>query len=115
MTKIAMAHFRSLILIGAAGLLALCSETSAQGLRYSLSPAVPFPCRAVSFDGNAIVFRTTMVFVCNGKEQLEMPAGSIMGTNAICSGTALMLSHGISGRGSLFDIVRRCGRTRSRR
>jgi len=31
----------------------------------------------VSIEGDSITFRRTLVFVCNGKEQLEMPAGSI--------------------------------------
>jgi hypothetical protein len=95
--------------------LSACTQTYAQGQRWSLSPLAPFPCGAVSFDGNSVVFRTTLVIVCDGKEQLEMPAGSILGINATCSGTALILSHGIAGRGSLFDAVRRCGGTRSRR
>jgi hypothetical protein len=69
----------------------------------------------VNFDGNSIVFRRTLVIVCNGKEQLEMPAGSILGTNAACSGIALILSHGVAGKGSLLEAVRKCGRARSRR
>src|SRR5208282_748500 len=99
----------------AASWLAVCTQAYAQGQRWSLSPLAPFPCGAVSFDGNSVVFRRTLVIVCNGKEQLEMPAGSILGTNAVCSGTALILSHGVAGNGSLFDAVRRCGRARSRR
>jgi hypothetical protein len=106
----AMARIYSMLLIGAAMLFQFCAQTHAQGLRYSLSPLAPFPCSAVSFDGNSIVFRRTLVIVCNGKEQLEMPAGSILGTNAVCSGTALILSHGVAGNGSLFDAVRRCDR-----
>jgi hypothetical protein len=95
-------------------LLSVCTQTQAQGQRWSLSPVAPFPCGAVSFDGGSVVFERTLVIVCNGKEQLEMPAGSILGINATCSGTALILSHGIAGRGSLFDAVRACRRTRSR-
>jgi hypothetical protein len=95
-------------------LLSVCTQTHAQGQRWSLSPLAPFPCGAVNFDGNSVVFERTLVIVCNGKEQLEMPAGSILGINATCSGTALILSHGIAGRGSLFDAVRACRRTRSR-
>ena len=68
-------------------------KVSAQGRRYSLSPIAPFPCGAVNVDGNSITFRQTMVFVCNGKEQLEMPAGSVMGINAVCDGTTLILHH----------------------
>jgi hypothetical protein len=110
-----MARIHSIWPIGVAIVFVFCSQAHAQGLRYSLSPRAPFPCGAVSFDGDNIVFRRTMVFVCNGKEQLEMPAGSIMGVNAICSGTALILSHAVSGPGSLFNIVRRCSRPRPRR
>ena len=67
-----------ILLIGA--VFFLCSaHASAQGRRYSLSPIAPFPCGAVNVEGNNITFRETIVFVCNGKEQLEMPAGSVMG------------------------------------
>ena len=90
------------------------TQTYAQGQRWSLSPLAPFPCGAVNFDGNSVVFRKTLVIVCDGKEQLEMPAGSILGINAKCSGTALILDHGIADRGSLFDAVRRCDRRRPR-
>ncbi|MGO8907717.1 MAG: hypothetical protein ACLQDM_00065 [Bradyrhizobium sp.] len=96
-------------------LLSLCTQAHAQGQRWSLSPLAPFPCGAASFDGSSVVFRKTLVIVCNGKEQLEMPAGSILGINATCSGTALILSHGIAGKGSLFEAARACGRARSRR
>ncbi len=62
-----------------------------------------------------MTFRETIVFVCNGKEQLEMPAGSIMGINAVCSGTTLILHRDFAQRNSLFDILhRRCGRSRPR-
>src|SRR5579863_3977779 len=57
-------------------LLAVDADAYAQGQRYSLSPRAPFPCGAVSFDGSNTVFRRTLVIVCDGKEQLEMPAGS---------------------------------------
>jgi hypothetical protein len=99
------------ILFVAATLLLCCNnQASAQGRRYSLSPIAPFPCSAVNVEGNNISFRQTIVFVCNGKEQLEMPAGSIMGVNAICDGTTLILDHDFGKRGSLFDILhRRCG------
>jgi len=113
--EVDMVRLGSMLLIGVAILLASWAQTNAQGLRYSLGPPARFPCGAVTFDGENIVFRRTMVFVCDGKEQLEMPGGSIMGVNAICSGTALILSHAVSGPGSLFEIVRRCGHTRSRR
>jgi hypothetical protein len=94
----------------------LYAPASAQGRRYSLSPIAPFPCAAVSVEGNSITFRQTIVFVCNGKEQLEMPAGSIMGINAVCDGTALILDHDFGQRNSLFDILhRRCGASRARR
>ena len=63
----AMARIYSMLLIGAAMLFPFCTQTHAQGLRYSLSPLAPFPCSAVSFDGNSIVFRRTLVIVCNGK------------------------------------------------
>jgi len=67
-------------------------------------------------NGDSITFRQTIVFVCNGKEQLEMPAGSIMGINAVCDGTSLILHHDFGQRNSLFDIMRRtCRRSRSRR
>jgi hypothetical protein len=101
-----------------AATLSLCcvQQASAQGLRYSLSPTAPFPCSAVNVEGDSISFRQTMVFVCNGKEQLEMPAGSIMGINAACDGTTLILHHDFGQRGSLFDILhRRCGGTRRSR
>ena len=66
-------------------------------------------------NGNSITFRETIVFVCNGKEQLEMPAGSIMGINVSCDGTTLILHHDFGQRNSLFDILhRRCGRFRPR-
>lgn len=93
-------------------LLSVCTQAYAQGQRWSLSPLAPVPCGAVSFDGSSVVFRRTLVIVCNGKEQLEMPAGSILGTNATCSGTTLILSHAVAEHGSLLDAVRRCGRTR---
>jgi len=105
-----------LILLISAAILSISFGTDAQGLRYSLSPLTAFPCGAVSFDGNNIVFRRTMVIVCNGKEQLEMPAGSIMGINAVCDGTTLILHHDFSQRNSLFDILhRRCGGSRARK
>lgn len=66
-------------------LLSVCTHGHAQGQRWSLSPRAPFPCSAVSFDGDNVVFRRTLVIVCNGKEQLEMPGGSILGVNATCS------------------------------
>ncbi len=93
-------------------LVSVCTETHAQGQRYSLSPRAPFPCDAVSFDGSNAVFRRTLVIVCDGKEQLEMPAGSILGVNAVCSGTALIMSHDVPERGSFFEAARRCGRRR---
>jgi hypothetical protein len=66
--------------------------------------------------GNSITFRETIVFVCNGKEQLEMPAGSVMGINAVCNGTTLILHHDFGQRNSLFDILhRRCRGSRARR
>lgn len=106
----------SRLLIGAAFLVCIAAQASAQGRRYSLSPIAPFPCGAVTIEGNSITFRETIVFVCNGKEQLEMPAGSIMGINAVCNGTTLILHHDFGQRNSLFDILhRRCGRFRSRR
>ena len=110
-----MARVRLMLPISAAILL-VCSQTYAQGLRYSLSPLAPFPCSAVSFDGNNVVFRRTIVIVCNGKEQLEMPAGSIMGANAVCDGTTLILHHDYAVRNGLFDILRRsCERHERRR
>jgi hypothetical protein len=113
--RFAMAKKTGIILsVIATVLLAVCPQANAQGQRWSLSPLAPFPCGAVSLDGDSVVFKRTLVIVCNGKEQLEMPAGSILGINATCSGTALILSHGIAGRGSLFDAVRACRRTRSR-
>jgi hypothetical protein len=93
-------------------LLAVDADAYAQGQRYSLSPRAPFPCGAVSFDGSNTVFRRTLVIVCDGKEQLEMPAGSILGINAICSGTALIMSHDVPEQGSFFEAARRCGRRR---
>jgi hypothetical protein len=99
------------ILFVAATLSLCCSkQASAQGRRYSLSSSAPFPCSAVNVEGDSISFRQTMVFVCNGKEQLEMPAGGIMGINAVCDGTTLILHHDFGQRGGLFDILhRRCG------
>ncbi len=106
----------SLLVISAAFLVGIGStHTAAQGRRYSLSPVAPFPCGAVSIEGNSITFRQTIVFVCNGKEQLEMPAGSVMGINAVCNGTTLILHHDFGQSNSLFDILhRRCGRSRPR-
>ncbi len=105
-----------ILLIGAVFFLCLSAHASAQGRRYSLSPIAPFPCGAVNVEGNSIAFRETIVFVCNGKEQLEMPAGSVMGINAVCDGTTLILHHDFGQRNSLFDILhRRCGRSRTRR
>jgi len=37
----------------------------------------------VTVEGNSITFRQTIVFDCNGKEQLEMPAGSIVAARCI--------------------------------
>ncbi len=103
-------------LIGAVFFLCIGAHASAQGRRYSLSPIAPFPCGAVTVASNSITFRETIVFVCNGKEQLEMPAGSVMGINAVCDGTTLILHHDFGQRNSLFDILhRRCGRSRARR
>ena len=104
-----------LFLTVAAFLVCIGTQVSAQGRRYSLAPIAPFPCAAVSVDGNSITFRQTIVFVCNGKEQLEMPAGSVMGINAVCDGTTLILHHDFGQSNSLFDILhRRCGRSRAR-
>ncbi|MGP0092149.1 MAG: hypothetical protein ACLPKB_19650 [Xanthobacteraceae bacterium] len=106
----------SILLIAATLSLCCGGQASAQGRRYSLSPIAPFPCGAVTVEGNSITFRQTIVFVCNGKEQLEMPAGSIMGINAVCDGTALILHHDFGQSNGLFDIVRRrCGGSRARR
>jgi hypothetical protein len=106
----------AILLTSAVLFLCICTQTFAQGRRYSLSPIAPFPCAAVNVEGDSITFRETIVFVCSGKEQLEMPAGSIMGINAVCDGTTLILHHGFGERNSLFDILhRRCGRTRARR
>lgn len=100
----------------AAVLLSICTHAHSQEQRWSLSPLAPFPCGAVKFDSNEIVFQRGLVIVCNGKEQLEMPAGSIMGINAVCSGTTLILHHDYAVRNGLFDILRRsCGHTRPRR
>jgi hypothetical protein len=108
-------HGDAILLMGAVYFVCFCTQAFAQGRRYSLSPIAPFPCAAVSVDGNSMTFRETIVFVCNGKEQLEMPAGSIMGINAVCSGTTLILHHDFAQRNSLFDILRRrCGRSRPR-
>jgi len=105
----------SILLICAVFFLCISTNASAQGRRYSLSPIAPFPCDAVNVEGNSITFRQTMVFVCNGKEQLEMPAGSVMGINAVCDGTTLILHHDFGQKNSLFDILRRrCGRSRAR-
>jgi len=68
-----------ILLIGAVFFLCISTHASAQGRRYSLSPIAPFPCGAVNVEGNSITFREIIVLVCNGKEQLEMPAGSMMG------------------------------------
>jgi hypothetical protein len=106
----------SILLFVAALSLCCGRHASAQGLRYSLSPVAPFPCGAVTVEGNSVTFRQTMVLVCNGKEQLEMPAGSIMGINAVCDGTTLILHHDFGQRNGLFDVVhRRCGGSRTRR
>jgi hypothetical protein len=106
----------SLFLIVAVFLVGIGTHAFAQGQRYSLSPIAPFPCGTVSMQGNSITFRETIVFVCNGKEQLEMPAGSVMGINAVCNGTTLILHHDFGQRNSLFDILhRRCRGSRARR
>ncbi len=108
------AAFLGLLLNGVV-LFSLCAQAAAQGRRYSLAPIAAFPCAAVSVDGTSITFRQTIVFVCNGKEQLEMPAGSVMGINAVCDGTTLILHHDFGQRNSLFDILhRRCRRSRPR-
>ena len=105
----------AILLISALYFLCIGAQASAQGRRYSLSPVAAFPCAAVNVEGDSITFRETMVFVCNGKEQLEMPAGSIMGINAVCDGTTLILHHDFGQRNSLFDILhRRCGGSRAR-
>ncbi len=105
-----------ILLIGAVFFLCISAHASAQGRRYSLSPIAPLPCGAVNVEGNSVTFRETIVFICNGKEQLEMPAGSVMGINAVCDGTTLILHHDFDQRNSLFDILRRrCGRSRARR
>ena len=106
----------SIALVAVALLLCPGEQVLAQGRRYSLSPIAPFPCGAVTVQGDSITFRQTIVFVCNGKEQLEMPAGSVMGINAVCDGTMLILHHDFSQRNSLFDILRRrCAGSRARR
>jgi hypothetical protein len=86
----------TLLTVSAALFLSICTQAYSQEQRWSLSPLAPFPCSAGNFDGNSVVFRRTLVIVCNGKEQLEMPAGSILGTNAVCSGTALILSQSLT-------------------
>ncbi len=60
----------SLLLIGAAVLVCIGTQAFAQGRRYSLAPIALFPCGAVNIQGNSITFHETIVFVCNGKEQL---------------------------------------------
>ena len=106
------------IILTVATLSICCSkQASTQERRYSLSPPLaPFPCAAVNMEGNSITFRAGIVFVCNGKDLEEMPAGSIMGINAVCDGPTLIFHHDFGQRNSLFDIVRRrCGVSRARR
>jgi hypothetical protein len=80
------------ILLTVATISICCSkQASTQERRYSLSPPLaPFPCAAVNMEGNSITFRAGIVFVCNGKDLEEMPAGSIMGINAVCNGPTLI-------------------------
>ncbi len=95
--------------------LSICTQAWSQQPRWSLDPLrAPFPCHAVNIDGDNVVFLKPLVFVCNGNEILEMPAGSILGINLTCSGTTGILAHNFDERGGLFDILRRqCRRARS--
>jgi len=104
-----------ILLMSAVFFTCIGTQASARERRYSLSPIAAFPCGAVHVQGNSITFRETVVFVCNGKEQLEMPTGSVMAINAVCDGTTLILHHDFGQRNSLFDILRRrCARSRAR-
>ena len=109
---------RALSIACAAGtvVLAVCPQAQAAQAyrepRWSLAPRLtPFPCHAVTIEGNSITFRESLVLVCQGEDELEMPAGSLMGINFVCNGTSAILHHNFDEKGGLFDVVRRsCGR-----
>jgi hypothetical protein len=103
------------LLAGAAGAaltFALAGDACSQEGWWSLQPrVVPFPCSWVKLDGNSMVFLKRMVFVCNGNPIEEMPAGSYLGINIVCSGSGAIEYHGFDAPGGLFDVARRtCSR-----
>ena len=94
--------------IGATALLSLCAHALAQEARWSLDPLTsPFPCGAVKLEDNEISFQRSLIFVCNGNDILEMPAGSLMGINLVCIGTGAVMHHDFDQPGGLFDVVRK--------
>jgi len=95
---------------------ALATNAYPQEARWSLQPFVaPFPCGSVQLDGNSMVFLKTMVIVCNGNPIEEMPAGSYLGINIVCTGSGAIEHHGFDERGGLFDVARRsCSRSERR-
>lgn len=71
------------------------SDPAYQAINWSLGPMqAPFPCRAVSFDGAQVVFKQPFNVFCGGQLKIDLPAGSIMGINAVCNGTTAILFHG---------------------
>jgi hypothetical protein len=102
---------------GVAALLAVCSQAHAQEPRWSLDPLrSPFPCGAVKLQENEMTFQQSLIFVCNGNDILEMPAGSLLGINLVCIGTGAVMHHDFDQPGGLFSVVRKqCGRSNVRR
>lgn len=97
---------------GAALATLLVTTACSQEARWSLQPLVaPFPCGSVKLDGNSMVFLRTMVIVCNGNPIEEMPAGSYLGINIVCTGSGAIEHHGFDQPGGLFDVAHRtCSR-----
>lgn len=92
----------------AALLLWFCTRAAAQEPRWSLDPLTsPFPCGAVKLEDNEMSFQQSLVFVCNGNDILEMPAGSLLGINLVCMGTGAVMHHDFSEPRGLFAVVRR--------
>jgi hypothetical protein len=93
---------------GAALAFAVATDVSSPEGWWALQPrVVPFSCSWVKLDGNSMVFLKRMVIVCNGNPIEEMPAGSYLGINIVCSGSGAIEYHDFDVQGGLFDVAHR--------
>jgi hypothetical protein len=93
---------------GLALFVSICTQAYSREPRWSLDPIiVPFPCGAVNLDGDHMTFLEPLVFVCNGNEIEEFPAGSYLGINIMCYGATAIMDHNFDQKNGLFDVARK--------